>query len=399
MLIQIDSPEALDSLPAVGSALPAGTRLGEFELRGVLGEGGFGIVYQAFDHSLQRDVAIKEYLPQALAQRGAGLEVVLGDATHAADFALGLESFVNEARTLAQFDHPALLKVYRFWQANGTAYMAMPLYRGQTMLAWRKVLGRAPAEAEVRPVMEALLAALQVLHSHKVLHGDVAPDNILIDDAGRPVLLDFGAARQVLRTTPKANVSMIKPAYAALEQQGVEADGVQGPWSDLYSLGASLYFMLMGAPPPRATARAAHDTLRPLPAKVLNECSSAFLQSVDGLLALRSADRPRSAGVVLAAVQSLTWQGERAAAAAPLSPVTEISEWASTQCEELPSAPSNAGAIKRGVGRAGWLAGLAAGVVLAVIGAVTLRAGPVMPKPTPAAPQAAASASTACGRG
>lgn len=357
MLIEIDTPGRA-SLPEAPCALPAGTRLAEFELLSVLGEGGFGIVYLAFDHSLQREVAIKEYLPQALARRGAGQQVQLRSPEHDDDFALGLKSFVNEARTLAQFDHPALLKVYRFWQGNGTAYMATPVYRGQTLQAHRLALGRAPHDAEVRAVMLPLLQALQVLHEAEVLHGDVAPDNILIDALGQPVLLDFGAARQVLQAQGSAEgAAMLKPAYAAPERQGLAA--TQGPWSDLYSLGASLYFMLMGTAPPRAAVRLLQDSLEPLPTRALRDCEPALLREIDRLLALHPQARPGSAQEVWARVRQPIGALARGAPLAAAQPehsqdMLPTQGWDTTEVQAV--SPLPAGRVRAGRrGRKAWL--------------------------------------------
>src|ERR1700704_6472854 len=133
-----------------GNALPAGTRLGEFEVVGLIGEGGFGIVYLAYDHSLDRKIALKEYMPSELAQRQGGSAVVVRSARHAETFAAGLRSFINEARLLAQFDHPSLVKVYRFWEANGTAYMVMPFFSGQTLQDALRLRSDAPEEAWIR---------------------------------------------------------------------------------------------------------------------------------------------------------------------------------------------------------------------------------------------------------
>jgi non-specific serine/threonine protein kinase len=164
--------------PSHADALPAGTRLGEFELDGLLGVGGFGLVYRAFDRSLQRPVAIKEYLPGALVARGEGLNVALRSPTQSAAFERGLQGFLGEARLLASFDHPSLVKVYRFWEAHGTAYMAMPLYQGMTLQQARAQMHGPPPEAWLRQVIGAMLGALQCLHEHQTLHRDVAPDNI-----------------------------------------------------------------------------------------------------------------------------------------------------------------------------------------------------------------------------
>src|SRR5882724_2292030 len=126
------------------AALPPGSRLLEFEVRRVLGIGGFGIVYLAFDHALEREVAVKEYMPSSLAGRTATMHVSLRSQSDSETFALGLKSFVNEAKLLARFDHPSLLKVHRFWEANGTAYMAMPVYRGQTIKQVRAAMTEPP---------------------------------------------------------------------------------------------------------------------------------------------------------------------------------------------------------------------------------------------------------------
>jgi serine/threonine protein kinase len=190
------STEAASHLhPDTPSALPVGARIAEFEIRGVLGSGGFGIVYLAWDQALEREVALKEYMPGTLAGRGGDMSVSVRSQSMAETFALGLRSFVNEARMLARFDHPSLVKVYRFWEDNGTAYMVMPYYKGRTLRKVRAGMVLAPGEGACRKVLDALLSALEVLHKEGVFHRDIAPDNILIGDDGEPVLLDFGAAR------------------------------------------------------------------------------------------------------------------------------------------------------------------------------------------------------------
>ena len=236
------SPEAGANLHAdMPSALPVGARVGEFEIRGVLGSGGFGIVYLAWDHALEREVAVKEYMPGTLADRGGDLSVAVRSQSMADTFALGLRSFVNEARMLARFDHPSLVKVYRFWEDNGTAYMVMPLYRGRTLRKVRAGMVIAPGEGACRKVLDALISALEVLHKEGVFHRDIAPDNILIGDDGAPVLLDFGAARRVIEGgAQKALTSIMKPHFAPLEQYADQSAMRQGPWTDLYALGGTI---------------------------------------------------------------------------------------------------------------------------------------------------------------
>src|ERR1044071_8821631 len=176
-----------------GNALPAGARLVDFEIRSVIGEGGFGIVYLAWDRVLRRQVAIKEYMPASLASRRATSTQDAFVAPHsdkvADTFALGLRSFINEAQLLASFDHPSLLKVYRFWEANGTAYMVMPYYQGVTLKRALAELHAPPEEAWLERQLGALLDALEVMHEAHCYHRDIAPDNILLLEDGRPLLV------------------------------------------------------------------------------------------------------------------------------------------------------------------------------------------------------------------
>ncbi len=276
------------------SALPRGTRLGEFELRHVLGVGGFGIVYLAFDHALEREVAVKEYLPATLVGRTETMHVTLRSQSDADTFALGLKSFVNEARLLAHFDHPSLLKVLRFWEANGTAYMAMPVLRGHTVKEVRLDMKQPPDEAWMRALLDPLLGAIERLHAEGVFHRDIAPDNIQIEPDGRPVLLDFGAARRVISDKTQSLTAILKPAYAPIEQYAEAGSVKQGPWTDLYALGATMHYVLLARPPLPATARAVHDDLPPLSARDVPGCSAEFLNIIDWMLAPRPADRPQS---------------------------------------------------------------------------------------------------------
>jgi len=297
-------------------ALPPGTRVGEYELRRVLADGGFGIVYLAFDHALEREVAVKEFFPASLAVRGADdTGVVVRSQADAELFALALRSFINEARLLARFDHPSLLKVHRFWQANGTAYMAMPVYHGPTIKEVRRSMAEPPDEAWLRPLLSRLLGALATMHDASIYHRDIAPDNIVLEADGRPVLLDFGAARRVISDKNQTLTAILKPSYAPIEQYAEAASVRQGPWTDLYALGATMHFMLLGRPPEPATARAVHDDQQPLAGQVLPGCSADFLRLVDWMLAPAPKDRPQSVAVVQAALG-----GDTPGAVAALAP-------------------------------------------------------------------------------
>jgi len=282
-----------------GDALLPGTRLAEFEIREVIGAGGFGIVYRAWDVALQRHVALKEYMPVSLAGRGAGERVTLRSRACEETFALGLKSFVNEARLLARFDQPALVKVLRFWEANGTAYMSMPLYKGHTLRQLRKEMGSSVLdEAWIRALIEPLLGALEVMHDAEVYHRDIAPDNILWCDGNRPVLLDFGAARLVLADRTQDVTAILKPQYAPIEQYPEAPLLRQGPWTDLYALAGTCYFMLTRRAPLPATARVLGDELEPLVQLAPSGCSPRLLEILDWMMAVRPHDRPQSVAQV-----------------------------------------------------------------------------------------------------
>jgi serine/threonine protein kinase len=280
-------------------ALRPGTRIDEFEIVRVLGAGGFGIVYLALDQVLMRHVAIKEYMPTSLAGRGKGSMVSVRSAALVETFATGLESFFNEARMLASFDHPSLVKVHRFWKANGTAYMVMQYYPGQTLKEARTAMTAAPDEAWLRSLAEPLLGALETLHAQGVYHRDIAPDNILLLPDGRPVLLDFGSARRVIGDRTQTLTAILKPNFAPVEQYADDAAMRQGPWTDLYALGATLHFVLTGNAPTPAVLRAVRDSLPPLAnreAAAFPGVGDEFLAVIDWSLALAPEARPQTAG-------------------------------------------------------------------------------------------------------
>ncbi|VCK28339.1 serine/threonine protein kinase [Burkholderia pseudomallei] len=276
--------------------LPLGHRLGELQLDEVLGVGGFGIVYRAFDRTLRRAVAIKEYMPSMLATRGGDYTVSLRSVRFAQAFDAGRSAFLNEARLLAQFDHPGLVKVLHFWESHGTAYMVMPFYEGRTL---KQLLdgGAQIGETQLRHIVAALLGALDTLHRAQCFHRDIALDNILIRPDGNPILLDFGAARKRIGDLVDDSAMMIKPGYAPIEQYTDDPAFSQGPWTDLYALGAVMHAMVTGELPPAAVVRSIQDTYRPLAARELTArepYSPAFLAAIDHALQLKIADRPES---------------------------------------------------------------------------------------------------------
>jgi serine/threonine protein kinase len=278
-----------------GNALPVGTMLGEFELTRVVGEGGFGIVYLAQDHSLGRRVALKEYMPSALAARTGASQVSVRSERHRETFEAGMRSFVNEAKLLAQFDHPSLVKVYRFWEANGTAYMVMPYYEGATLKDKLREMGGPPDEAWMMALLRPLTEALAVLHAEHCYHRDVAPDNVMmLAPTGRPLLLDFGAARRVINDMTQALTVILKPGYAPVEQYAEVPGMKQGPWTDVYALAAVVYFAITGKTPPPSVGRLMHDNYVPLTEAGAGRYSQRFLAAVDRALKVKPDERTPS---------------------------------------------------------------------------------------------------------
>lgn len=285
----------MDTATGSEAALPVGTRLGaDFEILSVLGEGGFGIVYLALDHSLQRTVAIKEYMPDSLAKRRCDSHVTVRRQSDSEAFQAGLKSFIQEARLLARFDHPALVKVYRYWEQNDTGYMAMQYYQGRTV---KTILGSEPGivtEDWLKGVMRPVLDALETLYQVQVLHRDISPENIMVQHGGAAVLLDFGAARQVISGLNQAVTVILKTGYAPIEQYANDAEMAQGPWTDIYSLCAVVYHAITKTPPPTSVARMIKDPMVPLCASSHPGYSAAFLAAINSGLAVRPDERPQS---------------------------------------------------------------------------------------------------------
>ena len=271
--------------------LPAGTRLQKYELLSVLGHGSFGITYRARDTQLDRDVAIKEYLPITLALREDGTKVVPRSTELAGEFVWGRERFLDEARTLARLGRaPAIVRVHDFLEANGTAYMVMALAEGETLESRLKRDGPLPA-AVIEKIFPPLLDGLEQVHEAGVLHRDIKPANIVLDARDNPTLIDFGAARAALAGRSTAMPAIFTPGYAALEQF---ASGRQEPTTDIYGLSATLYRAIAGKEPPSAIDRAIEDRYVPLSGLALSGFAPGLLSGIDAGLALKASQRPQS---------------------------------------------------------------------------------------------------------
>ncbi|MCB1955591.1 MAG: HAMP domain-containing protein [Rhodocyclaceae bacterium] len=280
-------------IPSAGVAnetLPKGYRLHEYRIERVLGQGGFGVTYLASDIHLHSRVAIKEYLPGQIAHRVQDHRVSARGAKRLDLYLHGLENFLVEARTLATFRHPNIVRVARFFEANNTAYMVLEYERGKSLRDWWPDHA-SMGERDLLDLLAPLLHGLETVHGAGFMHRDIKPDNISVRaDDGSLVLLDFGSAGPT--GGREGEVTMITPGYGPIEQYG---SGAQGPWTDIYALGATLYWMLFGEKPPEATLRLGE--VDPLPAAAERGAarySQALLKAVDWALEPHAPDRPQS---------------------------------------------------------------------------------------------------------
>lgn len=275
--------------PGSALVLAPGFTLFEYRIDAVLGQGGFGVTYLATDVHLNVKVAIKEYLPASFAHRASDKSVGPRWPDDGVLYQDGLDRFLVEARTLATFRHPNIVRVARFFEANRTAYMVLEYERGKPLKQWWPKRKRVD-EAELLSLLQPLLDGLAVVHAAGFLHRDIKPDNIYVrKDDGSLVLLDFGAARQAVGQAGAADV--VTPGYAPPEQY---ENGAQGPWTDIYSLGATLYWMVTGGKPPAAPARVAGaQTMAPALAAGHGRFSPAFLGAIDWALETDAAARPQ----------------------------------------------------------------------------------------------------------
>ena len=272
-------------------ALPQGYRIQEYELLRVLGSGGFGITYLGYDHNLDKAVAIKEYLPNDLAVRGDNNSVLPKSTQDRADYGWGLERFLNEAQALARFDHRQIIKIHRFFRAHGTGYIVMEYAEGETLSAVLQRKGSL-TEAELKQLLFPILDGLEAVHQADFLHRDIKPSNIIIRDDGSPVLIDFGSARQAVVGKSRSVTAIVTPGYAPIEQYS--AQGHQGPWTDIYGLGAVCYRCLAGTQPDDATERLRKDPLVPAAKRCEGKASKSLLDAIDWALRVDEGERPRT---------------------------------------------------------------------------------------------------------
>jgi serine/threonine protein kinase len=272
-------------------ALPNGYTIQEYRIEAMIGAGGFGLTYLAHDANLNTKVAIKEYLPADFALRSEDQTAQPKSSAAQPTFEWGLKRFLDESRTLASFRHPNIVRVMRFFQANQTAYMVMEFIAGKALNDWVRTHGTLN-EAGLVSIALPLLDGLEVIHKSGYLHRDIKPPNIFIRDDGSPVLIDFGSAR--MNVDPNKDLtSIVSPGFAPLEQY--HANGKQGPWTDIYSFGGVLYWLVTGKKPVEAVGRIREDSQPP--AAEIGDAKmygAEFLKAIDWALKPNEQDRPQT---------------------------------------------------------------------------------------------------------
>ena len=282
-----------------GSALPIGTILNEYKIESILGVGGFGITYLAVDINLDKKVVVKEYLPNDIAIRQESSKVMPKSKSDRDNFEWGLERFLQEAQTLAKFNHPNIVKVNRFFRANNSAYFVMDYEKGIDLDEYLKSYNGKVDESDIYNIIMPILDGLKEVHSVDYLHRDIKPANIFIREKGSPMLIDFGASRLAMGSKSKSLSVVLTEGYAPKEQYS--STSKQGAYTDLYAVGAVMYKMATGGVPSESSTRVDFTSDGELdPYKRLQDQKSlayndSFKIAVDWALSLSAKDRPQSA--------------------------------------------------------------------------------------------------------
>jgi len=275
--------------------LPNNSRLAEYKVIKHLGQGGFGTTYLCTDSNLDRKCVIKEYSPHYLVERKSNGELREKACRYSGAYVKGKKSFLNEARSLAKFNHHNIVRINRYFEENNTAYFVMDYESGSSL---RDILSRKKdlfEEQEIEAIVGPLCEGLKQLHKMNLIHRDIKPDNILIRNNGDPILIDFGAVIDL----NDANIDVIAtPSYAPIEQY--DSRFPQGPWIDIYALAATIYEMIAGSPPPQAIQRVEKDYLIPAREVGRGKYGDRLLSLIDKGLAVDPAERPHDIGEFLA---------------------------------------------------------------------------------------------------
>ncbi|MFZ2307508.1 MAG: serine/threonine-protein kinase [Rhodoferax sp.] len=290
--------------------LPPDTTIGGYRIIRKVAAGGFGLVYLALDPDGQQ-VAVKEYLPSSLATRAPGELLPQVQPEKLSLYRLGLKSFFEEGRSLAQISHPSVVSVLNFFRENETVYMVMNYLEGaalQDFIVTARDLKQSKVfrESTIRSLFDEILRGLRIVHQHKMLHLDIKPANIFITDDNRSVLIDFGAAREVLSKEGNFIRPMYTPGFAAPEMY--RRDASMGPWTDIYAIGACIYACMQGYPPNEAPQRLEKDRIAVALARLRGVYSDNLIEVVEWCMSLDPLSRPQS---VFALQKELSREGER----------------------------------------------------------------------------------------
>ena len=289
----------MTDLPKIDPAcLPEGYELQCYTIKKVLGQGGFGVTYLAHDKNLDREIAIKEFMPRDIAKRGKDFTIQSINESSHEKLEWGLERFIREARTLSKFNHNNIVRVHTVFEENNTAYMVMSYEHG---ISFHERLKKGqPGEEELMDMLMGLLDGLEVLHEARFIHRDIKPGNIFIREDGTAILLDFGSARQAIGEETMTLTKVVTPGYAPFEQYYGRSD-MQGPWTDIYSLGATCFRAITGEAPIDATFRNRYTGEEAIKVvwddleKQGKKYSTFFLRAIEHSLRSNYKERPRSA--------------------------------------------------------------------------------------------------------
>ncbi|MDR0219295.1 MAG: serine/threonine protein kinase [Enterobacteriaceae bacterium] len=301
-------------------ALPTGYCFSEFEIEEVVGRGGFGIVYRAWDHRKKRAIAIKEYLPATIVTRRNDLILNLRRASFQKRFKTGLHCFMREAHIMGCFNHPCLPRFLRFWQQNSTAYIATPFYHGVTLKTLHVRYPKIITQNWLCNILFPLLDAINTLHLAGYLHCDISPDNILIQNDQLPILLDLGSVRKTTKSLTDDEEITVRPGFTPYEQYAANSEeNRQGPWTDIYALGAVLHTMVVGKPPPVSIMRDIEDHYHPLTQLCPAGYSASFLHAIDCMLATDVSERPPTIAKLVSMIKPCIFQASHIPAFTTLS--------------------------------------------------------------------------------
>ncbi|CAK0753671.1 Serine/threonine protein kinase [Gammaproteobacteria bacterium] len=282
-------------------ALPAGTRVDCYCIRSLLGSGGFSLIYLAEDEETHEEVVIKEFFPKKFGFRGSDLSVTARQDVESGQFNRGRRLFYQEAKVLASLRHPHIVRVINFFLANNTAYLAMEYQRGRNLGEYVRERGGGMSTTFIMTVFPPILDALALIHQRSLLHLDIKPGNIHLRPGGSPILLDFGAAHSLNPDDHRQQAQVITAGFSPLEQY--LPDGVIGPWTDVYAIGATMRTCIAGRPPASAIERHASDRMRPATEQFRRGYPAHLLAAIDWALQMDPRDRPQNAGELLVALK------------------------------------------------------------------------------------------------